>query len=87
MVRDKFQRLPGSFQDQYTADANLHIRVGVFSVRMKIFRRPAGQVGCTDKSDHDRNRTCHRSRLECAIILHSVDTDITGLAAMWIATF
>lgn len=51
---------------------------GVLSVCMKIVRRPAGQVGCTDKSD-DRNGLI--VGLECLMILRGVNT--AGLAATW----
>lgn len=73
-----------AFQNQYTAVANLIVGVltsglGVFSVRMKIVRRPAGQIGCTDESDGGNVLTMG---LERAIVLHCVNA--TGLAAMWI---
>lgn len=72
-----------AFQNQYTAIADLLIGMltsglGVFSVCMKIVRRPAGQIGCTDESDGTSVLTIG---LECAIILHCVNA--TGPALMW----
>lgn len=73
-----------AFQNQYIAFARLLIEMltsglGVFSVCMKIVRRPAGKVGCSDKSDGWNGLIVG---LECAIILHGVNA--AGLAAMWI---
>lgn len=52
---------------------------GVFSVCMKIVRRPAGQAGCAHKSDDTDGLLMG---LECAVTLHGVNA--ADLAVVWI---